>query len=348
MICLAKLIQTMNPLRIIYDDKIMNFVYYFSDKNDLLSTVRVFDKLLDEYGDIVGQLETLLDKLSAATDRANQNMSDYEINNQKLKEFNKKLDSRLEAMYERLKDLEEELHNLNDSTLDHGLFKENINVPSTTMKHLDEVEKKLKSWQDFVEKNNKESLADDIMNIPYSVSDDITFLETILAEEKEDTDCLEEIQQDLKTLFEELSTLLNFNSMSDEMKQISKMSDENRKSAEDLLNDTQNILKKELQLFETYERANETVKLAEEIEALKDEINNLRQKKPNNGKIDLTNLNKLLQQLKKFEIIDFNIEEVETEIYRYQTVTDCYLQYIDGCHIKKAADNVSLPECVKC
>ncbi|XP_023029623.2 uncharacterized protein isoform X2 [Leptinotarsa decemlineata] len=310
--------------------------------------VRVFDKLLDEYGDIVGQLETLLDKLSAATDRANQNMSDYEINNQKLKEFNKKLDSRLEAMYERLKDLEEELHNLNDSTLDHGLFKENINVPSTTMKHLDEVEKKLKSWQDFVEKNNKESLADDIMNIPYSVSDDITFLETILAEEKEDTDCLEEIQQDLKTLFEELSTLLNFNSMSDEMKQISKMSDENRKSAEDLLNDTQNILKKELQLFETYERANETVKLAEEIEALKDEINNLRQKKPNNGKIDLTNLNKLLQQLKKFEIIDFNIEEVETEIYRYQTVTDCYLQYIDGCHIKKAADNVSLPECVKC
>nr|XP_023029622.1 protein SGM1-like isoform X1 [Leptinotarsa decemlineata] len=338
----------MNPLRIIYDDKIMNFVYYFSDKNELLSTVRVFDKLLDEYGDIVGQLETLLDKLSAATDRANQNMSDYEINNQKLKKFNKKLDSRLEAMYERLKDLEEEFHNLNDSTLDHGLFKENIDVPSTTVKHLDEVEKKLKSWQDFVEKNNKESLADDIMNIPYSVSDDITFLETILAEEKEDTDCLEEIQQDLKTLFEELSTLLNFNSMSDEMKQISKMSDVNRKSAEDLLNDTQNILKKELQLFETYERANETVKLAEEIEALKDEINNLRQKKPNNGTIDLTNLNKLLQQLKKFEIIDFNIEEVEEEIYRYQTVTDCYLQYIDGCHIKKAADNVSLPECVKC
>ncbi|KAG5880738.1 hypothetical protein JTB14_009148 [Gonioctena quinquepunctata] len=309
----------------------------------------VFDNLLDEYGNIVRELEILLTKLSDTTKKADKNLGDYEINNERLMNFNEKLDAQLENIFQELRDLEKQVKNLNVPKVDKALFSEDIAQPSTTIEHLEKIDKDLSVWRKIVEENYKGKLADEIMNIPYSVSDDITFLEDAV-DGKQNADCLNEFHKQLKVVFKELATLLDFTEIAAEMEKLKNISNKNREAAERILNDTELFLNKEKNLNKTHSIAKETVKLAEEINALKEKIELLRPKySPESESIDLEELNYLLEKLQTFdrEEMELDIEKVEKEIEEYLEDIDCFTEYIDNCHIKKASDNLTLPACIK-
>ncbi|CAG9823365.1 unnamed protein product [Phaedon cochleariae] len=303
----------------------------------------IFDKLLEEYGNVPQELEDLLKNLTENSNSTRQKLDDFENNNRKLNEKNDDLSSEINSLLEEVEYLQDELNNLDIQDKN-----QKINTVPVAMEDVENIENDLNNWAELAEHLDKNKLANDSMNLPYSISDEISFLEQIMSNEN-DGSCLDHFENELKRTFKELSELLEFDGILRETNEVKKMSNVNKDRANELYKQAEGIIEKEEKLKETEQLGEEILLLARELDELKSDIDR-KQKwaKPNFREKDLEKLEELLKDWEDYKKYGkFDLKTVQQEIYEYLKEIDSIEKYVNDCRNRQKNEIIEVPYIIK-
>ncbi|XP_018562319.1 uncharacterized protein LOC108904305 [Anoplophora glabripennis] len=353
-------------------DKDKNYKYYHTligGERDNIQ--KVFDGILEKYGNINKILEDLLSKLNKTINKANSGLNQLEKYNSGIKENNDDSNAKLEPLLDSLKAIEDEIKQIKFNK-SWPLEREDAEISANKTVHrpastdITEQEEELAKWKKFLEQLNGHNYTKDIMNVPHSVSDELDLLEKLITEGPS-TNCFSKFHNDLKLLFLQLANLFVLSVFKDNVDNLKNKASQNKKNADDVLSGTKKFLDKEKELEDIYHLTNETLALAEEIEKLKAMINNLSGHNEDvikdrlkqlqeehqaeieklNEKYNVKEGQQLLNELKrtKEQIENVNIEDVEKDIDNYSRELNYYICVLEKC--EKGNETISSCEPVK-
>ncbi|XP_056642424.1 uncharacterized protein LOC130448879 [Diorhabda sublineata] len=294
----------------------------------LISQIRkqketISDTLLKPYGDVVEQFQKLLDKLGKYISTAANNLNELERNTKNISNKTNLLNIKRNEFYDELIELEKDLANfriLGDLSIDG--IKNNTDRIEEIIENLKDIENELEYWNNFADNYNETNLYNNIMNIPHSVSEDLSFIENAMYEDDNIT-CTYMINEDLKFVFEQLATLLDFTEVAKDVEDLKIIAEKNRLA----VNAEIEMFK---QLVDKEKEARMLVETGNRLEDLLDQLNDVL--------YDL-NINKLSE-------IDSRIEQTENQIENNHIKTNCYMAFLQNCHIQQP-NTLSEPlECI--
>ncbi|CAG9836829.1 unnamed protein product [Diabrotica balteata] len=276
------------------------------------------NELLDHY-DVLDELKELVKILKKHITEAENKLKELETNNNKAINEIIGLNSTEQTMFIEFKKIIDYLDSFNIPDISIDGVQNNTDSVENILKELNIMEKDLNN---LVEKYNLINITKTIMNIPHSVAEDLSILEKVISEDN--PECTKEMEEDLKSLFKELATLLDFKSILQDIEELKEISDNVSITAAEEVKFVNDLLLKEKQakvfktLAKTYESYEEDYKY-------------------------------IMEELKSENCTDVEqcITQAEEDITKYTGRSKCISNFLNNCYVKKPSDRNVLHKCVK-
>ncbi|XP_028128872.1 uncharacterized protein LOC114325124 isoform X2 [Diabrotica virgifera virgifera] len=177
------------------------------------------NELLDHY-DVLDELKELVKILRKHINEAEDKLKELETNNNNAINKIIGLNSTEETLFEELKIIKDYLDKLNTPDISITGVQNNTDSVENILKELNILEKDV---DNLVEKYDLTNVTRKIMNIPHSVAEDLSILEKVISED-DNSECMKGMEEDLKSLFKELATLLDFQHILQDIEELKEIS----------------------------------------------------------------------------------------------------------------------------
>ncbi|XP_072385047.1 uncharacterized protein [Diabrotica undecimpunctata] len=277
------------------------------------------NELLDHY-DVLDELKELVKILKKHITEAENKLKELETNNNKAITEIIRLNSTEQTMFTELKEIKDYLDTFNIPDISIDGVQNNTDSVENILRELNIMEKDL---DNLVEKYNLINVTKNITNIPHSVAEDLSILEKIISEDS-NPECTKEMEEDLKSLFKELATLVDFKSVLQDIEELKEISNNVSITAAEEVKFVNDLLLKEKQ-------AEVLEELAKTYESYEEEYKYI------------------MEELKSENCTDIEqcITQAEEDITEYTGRSNCISNFLNNCYVKKPSDGNVLHKCVK-
>ncbi|XP_028128870.1 uncharacterized protein LOC114325124 isoform X1 [Diabrotica virgifera virgifera] len=277
------------------------------------------NELLDHY-DVLDELKELVKILRKHINEAEDKLKELETNNNNAINKIIGLNSTEETLFEELKIIKDYLDKLNTPDISITGVQNNTDSVENILKELNILEKDV---DNLVEKYDLTNVTRKIMNIPHSVAEDLSILEKVISED-DNSECMKGMEEDLKSLFKELATLLDFQHILQDIEELKEISYNVSITAAEEVEFVHDLLLEE-------EQAKVLKKLAKTYQDYEEEYNYIMKELESENCVD----------------VEQCITQTEKDITEYTGRSKCISIFLNNCYVKKPSESNGLHKCVK-